>query len=133
MTVMNAYQKLEAQGLIYSKEKSGYFVAEQTKPALDSASTLAPKIEINSSVFKYLKSIQTPNLVSLGSAFPDSELLLPIKLRQIVSQLARYPKSYDQTTNLPPGNLALRKIIAQRYCMQGIPTQADDIVITSGA
>ncbi|CAG68854.1 putative bifunctional protein [Includes: putative transcriptional regulator (GntR family); putative amino transferase] [Acinetobacter baylyi ADP1] len=132
MTVMNAYQKLEAQGLIYSKEKSGYFVAEQTKPALDSASTLAPKIEINSSVFKYLKSIQTPNLVSLGSAFPDSELLLPIKLRQIVSQLARYPKSYDQTTNLPPGNLALRKIIAQRYCMQGIPTQADDIVITSG-
>lgn len=28
MTVMNAYQELEAQGLIYSKEKLGYFVAE---------------------------------------------------------------------------------------------------------
>ena len=29
ITVMNAYQELEAQGLIYSKEKSGYFVIAQ--------------------------------------------------------------------------------------------------------
>ena len=28
ITVMNAYQELEAQGLIYSKEKLGYFIAE---------------------------------------------------------------------------------------------------------
>ena len=28
MTVLNAYQELEARGLIYSKEKLGYFVAE---------------------------------------------------------------------------------------------------------
>ena len=27
ITVMNAYQELEAQGLIYSKEKLGYFIA----------------------------------------------------------------------------------------------------------
>ena len=26
MTVLNAYQELEAQGLVYSKQKSGYFV-----------------------------------------------------------------------------------------------------------
>ena len=30
MTVMNAYQDLEAQGFIYSREKSGYFVAIDT-------------------------------------------------------------------------------------------------------
>ena len=49
-----------------------------------------------------------------------------------MGQLSRNRHSYDQTSNLPPGNLALRKLIAQRYCMQGIPTDADDIVITSG-
>jgi DNA-binding transcriptional MocR family regulator len=49
-----------------------------------------------------------------------------------MGQLARQRQSYDQTTSLPPGNLALRKLIAQRYCMQGIQTDPDDIVITSG-
>mgnify|MGYP001438305862 FL=1 len=65
ITVMNAYQELEAQGLIYSKEKSGYFVAEQNHiqiPQAYSVVSLNPKIEINSLVFKYLKSIQSPTL-----------------------------------------------------------------------
>ena len=135
ITVMNAYQELEAQGLIYSKEKSGYFVAEQNHiqiPQAYSVVSLNPKVEINSLVFKYLKSIQSKQVSPLGSAFPDSQLLYPPKLIQIMGQLSRNRHSYDQTSNLPPGNLALRKLIAQRYCMQGIPTDADDIVITSG-
>ena len=135
MTVMNAYQDLEAQGFIYSREKSGYFVAEQSKNQTPQATTLVslnPKIEINSLVFKYLKSIQSKDIVPFGSAFPDHHLLTPAKLLQTLSQMARDRNSYDQTSNLPPGNLALRKMIAQRYAMQGIATDADDIVITSG-
>ncbi len=135
ITVMNAYQELEAQGLIYAKEKSGYFVAERVEQHIPQASSLVslnPKIEINSLVFQYLKSIQSRGMIALGSAFPDSQLLSPAKLIQIMGQLARNKKSYEQTSNLPPGNLALRQIIAQRYCMQGIPTDAEDIVITSG-
>ena len=135
MTVMNAYQELESQGLIYSKEKSGYFVAEQIalKPLEQySVVSLNSKIEINSLVFKYLKSIQHESVVPFGSAFPDSQLLAAPKLIQIMGQLARQRQSYDQTASLPPGNLALRKLIAQRYCMQGIQTDPDDIVITSG-
>ena len=46
--------------------------------------------------------------------------------------MARQRRSYEQTPSLPPGNYALRKIIAQRYAMQGIPTDPSDIVITSG-
>jgi DNA-binding transcriptional MocR family regulator len=41
-------------------------------------------------------------------------------------------KVMTRPASLPPGNLALRKLIAQRYCMQGIQTDPDDIVITSG-
>ena len=135
MTVMNAYQALEAQGLIYSKEKSGYFVAEQASAKNSQASNIIShhsKIEMNSLVFKYLKSIQTSDVVPFGSAFPDSNLLSPTKLLQTLSHLARHKKNYDQNSNLPPGNPALRQIIAQRYQMQGIATHADDIVISSG-
>lgn len=108
ITVMNAYQELESQGLIYSKEKSGYFVAEQIAsqiPQAYSVVSLNPKIEINSLVFKYLKSIQPKQIVPLGSAFPDSQLLYPPKLIQIMGQLSRNRHSYDQTTNLPPAIL----------------------------
>lgn len=130
ITVMNAYQELEAQGLIYSKEKSGYFVAAQQ--AKETVHAINEKIEINSIVFKYLKSIQSEHIIPLGSAFPNSQLLYSAKLIQTLGQLARQRRSYEQTPSLPPGNYELRKIIAQKYAMQGIPTDPSDIVITSG-
>jgi len=53
ITVMNAYQELEAQGLIYSKEKSGYFVAERSSNHSALLHIINEKVEINSIVFKY--------------------------------------------------------------------------------
>lgn len=134
MTVMNAYQSLEAQGLIYAKEKSGYFVSPQKHHLRLPHTTVAlhQDISINSLVFKYLKSIQAANIVPLGSAFPDDNLVSSKKLIQIMAQLAREPSSYHQHESLPPGKLALRQLIAQRYNMHGVATHADDIVITSG-
>ncbi|MFU8925039.1 PLP-dependent aminotransferase family protein [Acinetobacter puyangensis] len=136
MTVLNAYQELESQGLIYSIEKSGYFVAGIFSPLIPSnpnpTVALNAKVKINSLVFKYLKSIQPSEVVPLGSAFPNHQLLNPPKLIQIMGQLTRNRQNFEQNNNLPPGNFELRKLIAQRYCMQGIPTQPDDIVITSG-
>ena len=133
MTVMNAYQELEAQGLIYSKEKLGYFVAGS--PQLDTSVSkvvLNEKIEINSKIFRYLKSTQSETMVPFGSAFPDSQLLYSAKLMQTLGQRAKHRLSYAQMPSLPPGHFELRKLIAQRYCMQGIPTDPSDIVITSG-
>ncbi|MBF7683632.1 PLP-dependent aminotransferase family protein [Acinetobacter sp. B5B] len=133
ITVMNAYQELEAQGLIYSKEKRGYFVAENpAQTALAKKVTLNEKIEVNSLVFKYLKSIQSENIVPLGSAFPNSKLLHSPKLMHTLAQQAKSRVGYEQMQSLPPGHYELRTLIAQRYCLQGIPTDPSDIVITSG-
>ncbi|CAM2956435.1 PLP-dependent aminotransferase family protein [Acinetobacter celticus] len=133
ITVMNAYQELEAQGLIYSKEKLGYFMTEDPN-TIKIAKTviLNEKIEINSTIFRYLKSIQSEDIIPFGIAFPDSQLLYSPKLMQTLGQRAKHRLSYEQMPSLPPGNLDLRKLIAQRYCMQGIPTDPSDIVITSG-
>ncbi len=133
ITVMNAYQELEAQGLIYSKEKQGYFVQDhQKKIKLSKNVVLNEKIEINSIVFRYLKSIQSEQIIPFGSAFPNSQLLYSAKLMQTLAQRAKHRLSYEQTPSLPPGHFELRKLIAQRYSMQGIPTDPEDIVITSG-
>ena len=133
ITVLNAYRELEAEGLIYAKEKSGYFVVPQ--PQLEQPPShlkFNQHIQINSKVFNYLKSIQHEDLLPLGSAFPNSQLLYAPKLIQTLSQLAKHRFSYEQTPCLPPGNIELRKWIAQRYSMLGIPTDPNDLVITSG-
>lgn len=133
ITVMNAYQELEAQGLIYSLEKKGYFIKAKSndKSQLNNI-TLNDNIQINSIVFKYLKSIQSEDIIPFGSAFPDSQLLYSAKLMQILAQTTKNHGIYQQMPSLPPGHFELRKQIAQRYCMQGIITDPSDIVITSG-
>jgi DNA-binding transcriptional MocR family regulator len=138
ITVLNAYRELEAQGLIYAKEKSGYFVADLNSYTLKnehikkSVVEVPHQIEINSKVFHYLKSIQDEQNIPFGSAFPNSQLLYSTKLIQTLGQLAKHRYSYEQMPCLPPGNYELRKIIAQRYVMQGVQADASDIVITSG-
>ncbi|MDH2997965.1 transcriptional regulator [Pasteurellaceae bacterium LFhippo2] len=128
MTVLNAYQELEAQGIIYSIEKSGYFVAP-TSAKVEKQINLNTQIEINSLVFDYLQATQSAH-IPLGSPFPSNDILNPPKLTQILGQISRNPANY-QIQHFS-GNPELKKLIAQRYTMQGIPTQADDIVITSG-
>lgn len=134
MTVLNAYQELESQGVIYSVHKSGYFVSPVVMPPKQANKIeigLKTHIEINSLVFDYLKATQKSEIVPLGSPFPSSAYLNPPKLRQIIGQLSRNTKVFEQS-HLPPGNPDLRRLIAQRYIMQGIPCSAEDIVITSG-
>ncbi|EQA07989.1 PLP-dependent aminotransferase family protein [Glaesserella parasuis] len=86
------------------------------------------QVEINSLVFRYLKSIT--DIEPLGSPFPSHDYLNPPKLLQILSQLSR-DRTQIEPQPVLSGNVELRKLIAQRYRLQGIPTQADDIVITS--
>ncbi len=136
MTVLNAYQELEAQGWLYAKDKSGYYIAERAELAITSIKeTLAAheKIQINSVVFNYLKDTQAADMIPLGSAFPNPELLFNSKFMQLLSQHSKRKNSYLNHPNMPPGNLELRQIIAGRYQLQGISCHSDDIVITSGA
>lgn len=137
MTVLNAYQELEAQGLIYAKDKSGYYIAGHPKNLMTRTASapiaLNPKVQINSVVFNYLKSIQSSDIAPLGSAFPNAALLYNARFMQILAQQAKRRSSYHNHDHMPPGNLELRQLIARRYQLQGISCHADDIVITSGA
>lgn len=124
MTVLNAYQNLEAQGLIYAKEKSGFFVSSQQ------LTTSEVKPKINSIVFNYLQAIQQHDDVYFGSAFPDKHLLYNTTFFRLMAKNAQSISSND---DMPPGNLQLRTQLAIRYTLNGIDTHVQDLVMTSGA
>lgn len=135
MTVLNAYQLLVAEGRVYSKEKSGFFVAESYTPKMvnDNYTSGPQTVKINSKVFSYLKATQRLDQLYFSSAFPDEKCLYNAKIMRILATHAQQKPLDGINKNMPPGNAKLRQQIANRYTVQGIPTHANDIIITSGA
>lgn len=136
MTVMRAYEVLEGQGWIVSRPQSGYYVAPRVQahpvrgnPPME----LTENVDINRAVFDVLQASRDPNIVPFGSAFPDPELFPQRQLMRSLISVSHNLKPTDAINNLPPGNEALRKMLAQRYAQQGITVSPDEIVITNGA
>lgn len=137
MTVMHAYQVLESQGRIQSRPQSGYYVAPRAEflrqPMSHQKVQLAESVDINAFIFDVLQACRDPDIVPFGSAFPDPELFPQRQLMRALTTVSHSMKAVDALHNLPPGNEALRKMLAQRYALQGIQVAPDEIVITNGA
>ena len=80
ITVLNAYQSLEVQGLVYAKNKSGFYVAPRQFNATETALKdknpevrLKKSVQINSAVFHYLKSIQAIGIAPSLLFMPEND------------------------------------------------------------
>lgn len=133
MTVMHAYEVLESQGWIVSRPQSGYYVAPRALQTAPAQVAVSEQVDINNFVFEVLQAIRDPAVLPFGSAFPDPELFPQRQLMRSLTNVSRQLTPDDALHNLPPGNLALRQMLAQRYARQGIMLSPDEIVITSGA
>lgn len=137
MTVLQAYQLLESQGVIVSRPQSGYYVAADTQRPVryspDERLHAAEQVDVNDAIFDILKAGQDPAVVPLGSAFPDPTLFPQPRLARSLASAVRRMSPHSAIANLPPGNEELRRSIAQRYAQNGIEVAPDEIVITSGA
>jgi DNA-binding transcriptional MocR family regulator len=138
-TVFEAYYLLEAQGLVRSRPRSGYYVAEKPKllPAEPQAASApdgeARPVEISAVVLEILRSAMSRDVVPLGSAFP-SPLLFPLeRLGRVLANTATHMEPWSTVDELTPGHLELRRQIALRYLLDGVHLGADEILITNGA
>lgn len=138
-TVFQAYYLLEAQGLIQSRERSGYFVAvhgQQLPPEPDMAALPdqeSQPLAVSERVFELLQSTMKRNVVPFGSAFP-SPLLFPMaRLARMMSSSVQQLDPWASVDDLTPGNARLRRQLALRYLIDGLHVPADDIVVTNGA
>ncbi|WP_281628900.1 PLP-dependent aminotransferase family protein [Vibrio sp. St2] len=132
-TVLQAYQLLESQGWLLAKPQSGYFVTsimERVPTPEPESKVVAP--EFNDKLYEFLQSNSKAD-IALGSAFPDPQLFPLQSLNRHLASAGRKMPLNSVFDNMPPGNEALRRQIAQRYLKQGITVSHTDIVITSGA
>ena len=136
-TVMEAYLRLERDGYIRVRDRSGFYVVQPPHRAIPQPSTgrgvAAPApVGISALVAEVLAQVGSQKLVPLGVSTLDSALLpMPRLNRAIRHVLARWPLHSAQYADLS-GNVALRRQIARRALTLGTAIDAEEIVITAG-
>ncbi len=137
-TVFQAYYLLEDRGLIVARARSGYFVREHVQRALaepeiarhDAQTT---EVDVSELVFSVLSSIKDPDTVPFGSAFPAPELFPLPRLARSMAHAVRDMDPRSVVADLAPGSHALRRQIALRYMVGGMPLPVEELVVTNGA
>ncbi len=152
LTVIEAYNVLEADGLVEARQGSGYFVSLAKIKCPDSAPKFAPPQDVivseqppppplikelkGGSFFNlYIASVQArqqPGMIDLSSGFSLASGLedLPRIARRAVKQVAGSLFNYD----LPQGQLMLRQQISRMLVQQhGLEVTPEDLIITNGS
>jgi DNA-binding transcriptional MocR family regulator len=133
-SVVRAYELLEARGLLESRARSGFFVTGPPPVAAKIPKVRRPEhVGVSQLVFQILESTRQRDCVPLGSAFPSPELFPLRPLGRHLAFVAQRPDPWSTVEHLPPGSLALRTQIAQRYRLMGAEVAPEEIVITAGA
>ncbi|HUJ26981.1 MAG TPA: PLP-dependent aminotransferase family protein [Myxococcales bacterium] len=134
-TVLQAYQTLEARGLVETRPQSGHYVRRRQplppEPSPPRPALSVTPVSVSALVMKVVESGRDPELVPLGCNQPDPRLFPWKRLGRIAAGLARDGHGFGY--ELPPGSLALRRQLARRSLEWGCALAPDEFVITSGA
>lgn len=85
----------------------------------------------SSPVRELLALTERPGVISFAGGLPAPELFDVDAIRACYDEVLRDPHALQYSTT--EGNRGLRTFIAERYAAQGLPTSADDILITTGS
>ncbi|HEH9431868.1 TPA: PLP-dependent aminotransferase family protein [Aeromonas sobria] len=136
MTVLQAYQLLESQGRILARPQSGYYVKAASPKLMQhtpSQTHYSGSVDINDLVFEVLQASKSRELVPLGMSVADPTLFPHPQLGRALASCMRKLDPFSTVADLPPGNEALRRAIAQRYANDGVAVNPQEIIITTGA
>jgi DNA-binding transcriptional MocR family regulator len=136
-TVVEAYDRLAAQGLITARAKSGFFVAGREPPLTLAAETAEARWVDPGGVdpvwmMRQSLSLNDRAIHSACGWLPDS-WLPEAALRRALAAVARLPASRLLDYGPPLGYLPLRQQIARRLAELEIGASPDQIVLTDGA
>ena len=136
-TVIAAYMRLENEGLVEVRPKSGHFVRKDEKivaPVRTPRLSVAPqKISVSGAVSALLRSMRDPGVVPFGSAYAAPELLPIRALNRTLASIAREASTVGAAYDAPPGLVTLRRQLAKRAVSWGLSVTEDGFVTTIGA
>ncbi|GAB3104509.1 PLP-dependent aminotransferase family protein [Aestuariicella hydrocarbonica] len=135
-TAVSAYQQLEMTGLVVAREKSGIFVAvpsaRQLGAPVASGSSQPTELQMSDTIARIFAQNRQKGRVHFDLAVPDPALQPATQLKAAVNRVLRHHFNDSLTLFPSPGDLELRRLIAQRMADSGCQVQPQEIVITNG-
>jgi len=137
-TVVDAYHILETQGILTSREKSGYFVRVSAVQALRRPVLTAPEpvpqtFSRNNYFMQILSDMRRPGVVQLATASPSHDMLPKEPLARLLRSCAREYADDILDYGDVAGHRFLREQIARRAMAAGCTISPDEVLITTGA
>ena len=136
-TVISAYRLLEDQGVLESRQRSGFYVRAQVtcripQPRLVMDTPRPAPVTGQDMVLQLIKAANNPSVVQLGAAVPAPEFLPTRAIEQALIRSARQHRVRSANYEFSPGSLELRRQLARRMAEAGCAVNPDNLVITNG-
>ncbi len=136
-TALQAYRTLEDRGVLQARPQSGFYVAKRAPilleaPAISQPPARPTTVAVSGVIPKLLEYAADPDLVPLGCAIPNAELLAAGRLDRFLARAARTKGVDYNTYTVPKGDPKLRREIARRALRWGQALSPEDIVVTCG-
>jgi DNA-binding transcriptional MocR family regulator len=136
-TVMEAYLRLERDGYVRVRDRSGFYVVQppgRSVPEPTTGRAVAPPLPVGISalVAEVLAQMGNHRLAPLGVSTLDPSLLPMARLNRAIRRgLTRSPLHSARYTDLS-GSVGLRRQIARRALALGTAIDADELIVTAG-
>lgn len=139
-TVIQAYTRLEMDGVIQAKPQSGFYVSisvrskkQEVFKDIQFKSSRAPGfVQTTSNNLLYVRSVGDDKLIQLGAAAIDEKLLPVGHLARSLNRVVRLNSAHWIRYEKVSGHPDLRRWIAQRLQSLGIDCEPTDLLITNG-
>ena len=136
-TIVAAMQRLEDEGWVEARPRSGFFVRPRRRAGADlPASRPDPRPAAVTSQAITLEIVQAsakPGVLQLGTAVPDTSFMPAEAVQRAVASASRLHRRDALGYAFPPGVPALREAVAARLADGGCSISPDEVLITSGA
>lgn len=136
-TAVAAYRRLEQDGYIEARPRSGYYVRVRQPVAIGEPRISRPRarpspVSGQELALELVKAANDPAVVQLGAAVPDPSFLPTRAIERAVAGAMRRHRLRAAGYAFPPGVPELRLQIARRMAETGCRVNPDDIIITNG-
>lgn len=131
-TIQTTYEELQAQGLVESKDRTGFFIAQGEQPqAFENPLNVPSPDFIPAEPDTLAPSHSTiQKMISLGSVFVDARILPIEKINACFRSVLK--SGLDEFSH-SQGHPALREKIAVRLRDRGMNVDAENIIMTNGS
>ena len=137
-TVLEAYGRLEDQGVIESRPRSGYYVRPPQVLSRDlpraARRSAKPVVVKHSSIFEtVMDAVANANVVPFGLSVPGDDIMPAAKLASMTNGVIRRHGAAAFRYTMAPGRRELRVALSRRYLSAGMEVPPEWILITQGA